>query len=75
MITVNSTISLNESNNPTFLEVAIDNNTADKFIPFLQRQLSEEDFINYRCNQERRDNNTFHVTVVTPIEFPNLKKR
>lgn len=45
--------------------------------PYLQHMklLLNDDFVQYRQNQARRDHQTFHVTLVNPFEYRDLDQK
>ena len=46
-----------------------------RFLRVLRRMLGDTRYDTYREHKRKRDQGTFHITLVSPIEMPLLKNR
>lgn len=55
-----------------YLGIKIQNNTIDKFLEDLKEFLSEEEYKIFTDNQKKRDNGSYHITVINVMEMNKL---
>jgi hypothetical protein len=55
-----------------YLNLDIGLASVQPYLDFLQTRLDNDTYLAYTAMQQHRDKNRHHVTVVTPLEFPDL---
>ncbi|MDP0588435.1 MAG: C2H2-type zinc finger protein [Candidatus Endonucleobacter bathymodioli] len=70
---LNTTISLDSDNTGAiYLSARIEEREIIPWLESLKKVLTPIEFFQYTLNQQKRDNNTHHITVINTVEFPKI---